>query len=39
VKGYIQSQEEHHRKLNFEEEFVILLRNCGIEYDDRYVLG
>jgi REP element-mobilizing transposase RayT len=39
VKSYIQGQEEHHRKRNFEEEFVVLLRNCGIEYDERYVFG
>jgi putative transposase len=39
VKRYIQNQEEHHRKRNFEEEFVLLLRNCGIQYDERYVFG
>jgi putative transposase len=39
VKRYIHNQEEHHRKRNFEEEFVALLRNCGIEYDERYVFG
>jgi putative transposase len=39
VKRYIQDQEEHHRKRNFEEEFVLLLRNCGIQYDERYVFG
>jgi REP element-mobilizing transposase RayT len=39
VKRYIQTQEEHHRKRNFEEEFVALLRNCGIEYDERFVFG
>ena len=39
VKRYIQNQEEHHRKRNFEQEFVVLLRNCGIEYDERYVFG
>lgn len=39
VKRYIQNQEEHHRKRNFEEEFVALLRNCGIAYDERYVFG
>jgi len=39
VKKYIQNQEEHHLKRNFEEEFVALLRNCGIEYDERYVFG
>lgn len=39
VKRYIQNQEEHHRKRNFEQEFTELLRNCGIEYDERYVFG
>lgn len=39
VKRYIQNQEQHHRKRNFEQEFVALLRNCGIEYDERYVFG
>ena len=39
VKRYIQKQEEHHRKRNFEEEFVSLLRNCGVAYDDRHVFG
>jgi REP element-mobilizing transposase RayT len=39
VKKYIQNQEEHHRKRDFEQEFVALLRNCGIEYDERYVFG
>jgi putative transposase len=39
VKTYIQRQEQHHRKQSFEEEFTTLLRNCGIEYDPRYVFG
>ncbi len=39
VKAYIQGQEQHHRKHSFEEEFTALLRNCGIEYDPRYVFG
>jgi REP element-mobilizing transposase RayT len=39
VKRYIQNQEEHHRKRNFEEEFVAILRNYGIQYDERYVFG
>ena len=39
VKTYIRNQEEHHRKRNFEQEFVALLRNCGIVYDERYVFG
>ena len=39
VKEYIQNQEEHHRKRDYEQEFVALLRNCGIQYDERYVFG
>jgi REP element-mobilizing transposase RayT len=39
VKNYIENQEEHHRKRSFEEEFVTLLRSCGIEYDEKYVFG
>jgi REP element-mobilizing transposase RayT len=39
VKEYIQNQEEHHRKRDFEQEFIALLRNCGIVYDERYVFG
>jgi putative transposase len=39
LKGYIQNQEEHHHKRNFEQEFVILLSNCGIVYDEHYVFG
>ena len=39
VKKYIQNQSQHHRKRDFEEEFVALLRSCGIAYDERYVFG
>jgi putative transposase len=37
--AYIQTQEEHHRKKTFEEEFVAFLKKHGIDYDERYVLG
>lgn len=39
LEQYIRWQEEHHRKRSFEEEFVALLRNCGVAYDERYVFG
>ncbi|MGC1463947.1 MAG: IS200/IS605 family transposase [Terracidiphilus sp.] len=39
VKRYIQEQEEHHRNRDFEEEFLALLRNCGVAYDEHYVFG
>ena len=39
VVRYIQNQEQHHRKMTFEQEFVALLEKHGIEYDSRYVFG
>ena len=39
VKKYIRNQAEHHRKRSFEEEFVALLKHCGIAYDLQYVFG
>lgn len=37
VLRYIRDQEEHHRKLSFQEEFVALLKKHGIAYDERYI--
>src|SRR5271166_1179177 len=39
VKHYIQNQEEHHHKRDFEQEYTTLLRSCGIEFDERFVFG
>jgi REP element-mobilizing transposase RayT len=39
VKAYILNQEEHHRTRSFEDEFISLLKNCGIQYDPKYVFG
>ena len=36
---YIQGQEEHHRKLTFQEEFLMFLKKYHIEYDERYLWG
>lgn len=33
----IKNQEEHHRKMTFQEEFVALLQKHKIEYDERYL--
>jgi REP element-mobilizing transposase RayT len=33
VRNYIASQEEHHRKVSFQEEFLALLRKHGLDYD------
>ena len=37
VEEYIARQEEHHRKLSFQEEFVALLKKHDIAYDERYI--
>jgi len=37
--AYIARQEEHHRKRDFQAEFVAFLKKHRIEYDPRYVWG
>jgi putative transposase len=39
VIRYIRSQETHHRKTSFEDEFRALLRKHGVGYDPIYVFG
>ena len=35
--AYIRDQPEHHRKLTFQEEFLMLLKKHRVEYDERYL--
>ena len=37
VKKYITHQEQHHRKMNFQDELRTLLRRYNIEWDERYI--
>ena len=37
--AYIAGQPEHHRKRDFQVEYVVFLKKHGIEYDPRYVWG
>ena len=37
IIDYIKNQQEHHRKMTFQEEFLALLKKHGIEYDPRYL--
>ena len=39
VQRYIRNQAEHHKKRNFEQEFVDLLRTSGISFEDKFVFG
>jgi REP element-mobilizing transposase RayT len=37
VERYIATQDEHHKRMTFKEEFIALLERHGVEYDPRYV--
>ena len=39
IVEYIQNQEEHHKRMSFQEEYLAFLKANNIEYDERYVLG
>lgn len=39
VIRYIRNQEAHHKKMDFDAEFIALLKKHGIEFDPKYVLG
>lgn len=38
VLDYIAGQEEHHRKISFQEEILAFLKRHEIDFDERYVL-
>ena len=37
VVHYIETQEEHHRKMTFQEEYLQILREHGLEWDERFL--
>jgi len=37
VRAYIVGQDDHHRKMTFQDEFRALLKKHGIEFDEKYV--
>jgi putative transposase len=39
VIRYIHNQHEHHRRMTFEEEFVMLLKKSGASFDPMFVFG
>ena len=39
VVRYIRTQESHHRKMTFEEEFIALLKKHGVAFDPKYPFG
>ena len=37
VITYIEGQEEHHKRMTFQEEFLLLLKKHNVHYDERYI--
>ncbi len=37
VINYIKNQEEHHKKVTFQDEYLRLLKDFNIEFDERYI--
>jgi REP element-mobilizing transposase RayT len=37
IARYIENQQQHHKKRSFIEEYIELLNDFGIEYDERYI--
>ncbi len=37
VRAYIETQEQHHGRMTFQDEFRELLRRHEVEWDERYV--
>ena len=37
IINYIKNQKEHHKKVSFEDEYRELLREHGIEWDEKYI--
>jgi len=37
VSRYIATQEEHHKKRTFQEEYVAFLKKNNVQYDERYI--
>ncbi len=37
VREYISKQEEHHKKVSFEDEYVAFLQKHNVQYDEKYL--
>jgi REP element-mobilizing transposase RayT len=37
IAKYINNQEEHHKKITFKNEYLRMLKEFGVEYDERYI--
>lgn len=39
VRSCIENQAEHHARRSFEDEYLTLLRRCGVKYEEEHVFG
>ena len=37
IRAYVARQEDHHRHISFQDEYRQILREHGLEWDERYV--
>lgn len=37
TKKYIENQEEHHKRINFQEELILFLKEYNIDYNENYL--
>jgi REP-associated tyrosine transposase len=37
VMEYIARQEEHHRRTTFQEEYLLFLKSCDVDYNEKYL--
>ena len=37
VIRYIEDQVQHHRRISFQDEFLVLLKRHGVDFDERYI--
>ena len=37
VRKYILDQEEHHKEETFRDEYLRILKECGVRYDEQYL--
>ncbi|MCK4923002.1 MAG: transposase, partial [Bacteroidales bacterium] len=37
TRRYIETQEEHHKKITFKEELIAFLKEYGIDYNEKYL--
>ena len=37
ILNYIKNQKEHHKSVTFEDEYKALLKEHGVEVDERYI--